>query len=46
MRLETRRPEYKTAAAAIGIICVLGVPFELEEGARAALDVYSDFPMG
>jgi hypothetical protein len=44
MRLEERWPEYKDAAAANGIISVLGVPFELEEGARAGLDVYSDQP--
>jgi hypothetical protein len=44
MRLEDRWPEYKDAAAANGIISVLGVPFELDEGARAGLNVYSDEP--
>jgi hypothetical protein len=44
MRLENRWPGYKDAAAANGIISVLGVPFELEEGARAGLNVYSDQP--
>jgi hypothetical protein len=44
MRLENRWPGYKDAAAANGIISVLGVPFELEDGARAGLNVYSDQP--
>jgi hypothetical protein len=44
MRLEDRWPDYKDAAAANGIISVLGVPFELENGARAGLNVYSDQP--
>ncbi|WP_262104825.1 GAF and ANTAR domain-containing protein [Arthrobacter sp. Marseille-P9274] len=44
MRLENRWPDYKDAAAANGIISVLGLPFELEEGARAGLNVYSDQP--
>lgn len=43
MREENRWPEYKDAAAASGIRSVLAVPFELESGARAALNVYSKF---
>jgi putative methionine-R-sulfoxide reductase with GAF domain len=44
MRREFRWPEYQEAAAANGIISVLGVPFELEGEASAGLDVYSDEP--
>ncbi len=44
MRLEYRWPGYKDAAAANGIISVLGLPFELEDDARAGLNVYSDQP--
>lgn len=44
MRREFRWPDYQEAAAANGILSVLGVPFELEGEASAGLDVYSDQP--
>ena len=43
-RTDARWPDYGRAAAAVGILCALGIPFELAGEARAGLDVYSDQP--
>ena len=41
---DDRWPGYTDAAAAAGVASVLGVPFELNGEARAALNIYADQP--
>lgn len=45
LRTETRWPGYSAVAdSETGVRCVLGVPFDLGDEARAALNIYSDHP--
>lgn len=43
-RTDTRWPDYCTAIAASGQLSVLGVPLTLDEGAKAALNVFALVP--
>ncbi|MGP9582010.1 ANTAR domain-containing protein [Brachybacterium sp. AOP35-5H-19] len=44
LRTDGRWPQYQAAAVAQGVRSVLGMPFDLDDDARAGLNIYSDIP--
>lgn len=44
LRTDDRWPAYQAAAVAQGVRSVLGMPFDLDEDAKAGLNIYSEIP--